>query len=563
MSISQPLFDHAYIRRPRLWLLLICLGYLALAANYAVQTPRWQAPDEPAHYNYIEHIATTGTLPVLRMGDYDQEYLNYLLANRFPPGSDYRRLQYESYQPPLYYLLATPIYQLSGGNLLALRLFNSFLGLLFIFLVYYTLTTVFPHYTLISLGATAFTALLPMHMAVIAAVNNDVLAELLVAMSIFVLLGWMRDQFAVNSSAQSAEASAVLPSDPSPAGESQSQRQLLLLGLLLGLGLLTKIYAYALVPLCVLAIIATTWRADYSWRAVRQGLLRSLYAVLPALLLVLPWWIRSVRLYGAGDILGLQWHDRVVTGQPTTMEWIAANGIVNYTERALNFTFQSFWGVFGWLGVFMDGRIYTALLVCTGVLFLGLLWSLIRVISGPPDSQLNSYQRWVLLFFALMVATVTASYIWYNLKFVQHQGRYFFWGLLPISTFVALGWREVMRPLQGVITGILAAILGLSLAFTGYISGGMNKWTVFAIGLIALLLLLQPLLFVNGEAQTPSWVPQRLRQAAATPNGAVIFRGLRCSAWAVPFMLLFVLNALIPLLYIVPQLAQHVSRHHP
>ncbi|MDI6834774.1 MAG: MarR family winged helix-turn-helix transcriptional regulator, partial [Rhizobiaceae bacterium] len=31
--------------------------YLALASLYAIRTPAWQAPDEPAHYNYIRQIA--------------------------------------------------------------------------------------------------------------------------------------------------------------------------------------------------------------------------------------------------------------------------------------------------------------------------------------------------------------------------------------------------------------------------------------------------------------------------------------------------------------------------
>ncbi|MDX5319132.1 MAG: hypothetical protein LPK38_07275, partial [Actinomycetes bacterium] len=32
------------------------------------------------------------------------------------------------HQPPLYYLLAAPIYRASGGSLLALRLFSALLG---------------------------------------------------------------------------------------------------------------------------------------------------------------------------------------------------------------------------------------------------------------------------------------------------------------------------------------------------------------------------------------------------------------------------------------------------
>jgi hypothetical protein len=35
-------------------LIFILTAYLALAALYAVFTPKWQAPDEPAHFNASE-----------------------------------------------------------------------------------------------------------------------------------------------------------------------------------------------------------------------------------------------------------------------------------------------------------------------------------------------------------------------------------------------------------------------------------------------------------------------------------------------------------------------------
>jgi hypothetical protein len=39
-------------KQPTRWLLpLIVFIYLVLGTLYAVYTPPWQAPDEPAHYN--------------------------------------------------------------------------------------------------------------------------------------------------------------------------------------------------------------------------------------------------------------------------------------------------------------------------------------------------------------------------------------------------------------------------------------------------------------------------------------------------------------------------------
>ncbi len=529
--------DQHYIRRPRLWLLLITLAYIAVATNFAVQTPLWQAPDEPAHYNYIAHIATERSLPVLRVGDYDQAYRDHLLRKNFPAELSVAPLRYESYQPPLYYLVGAVVYALSDGSLIALRLFGVALGVGIILLSYYCLSLVFPDKPLVTLGATAFTAFLPMHVAVTASVTNDVFAELLLLALMAVLLRWTRQQF-------------MQPASTNPA----SHYPLLWLGLLLGLGLLTKIYAYVFIPLTLLAVVATIWHQHRTWAGFWAGVRLSLWVLVPALLLGLPWWLRSMQLYGGWDILGLTWHDSVVVGQPRTSEWISDHGVMPYSERAFRFTFQSFWGIFGWMGVFLDERIYTAMLMFTGVLFLGLLWTLIRLISGKPDTDIDDYQRWVLFFFGLIILAVAAAYIWYNTKFVQHQGRYFFWGLLPISTFVALGWREVMRPLQGLITAFLAFVLAGALTVAALASGGLNKWTLLTIILIALVLLSQSLLFLGTDGYTLRWLPPRFHTFWAQPLPALLRRTTRAVVWIAPFLLLVLLDALIPTLFIVPQL---------
>src|SRR5574340_1261751 len=85
---------------------LVLLVYVLLAGLYAVRTPRWQAPDEPAHFNYVRAIAETGTLPVLSPGDYDQKYLEEIKSKRFPADMSVDSIRYEAWQPPLYYIAA-------------------------------------------------------------------------------------------------------------------------------------------------------------------------------------------------------------------------------------------------------------------------------------------------------------------------------------------------------------------------------------------------------------------------------------------------------------------------
>jgi hypothetical protein len=68
--------------RSRALLASILLLYVALATLFAVYTPPWQAPDEPAHYNYVGYVAAHGDFPVLRMGDYSHTYLEETLQRR-------------------------------------------------------------------------------------------------------------------------------------------------------------------------------------------------------------------------------------------------------------------------------------------------------------------------------------------------------------------------------------------------------------------------------------------------------------------------------------------------
>ncbi len=546
--------DALYVQRPRRWLLLILLAYLVSASLFAIVTPAWQAPDEPAHYNYINHIATTGSLPTLQLGDYDQATLTRLVSTRFDPPTGVETLRYESYQPPLYYLSAAAVGWATDGNLRALRFYNVFLGFISLLLLYLSLETVFPNKPLITLGATAFAALLPMHVAVTAALNNDVMAEMLTMGAALVLFRWMRPYYG---------GQALTPNPwrlltPS-ASRHHDRRHLLLLGLLLGLGMVTKIYAYAVLPMFAVVIVWTVWHERRTWAAVAKGIRHVLLMAAPALLLAAPLWMRNVMIYGRWDFLALHWHDQVVAGQPTTQAWIAANGSLDYFERAFTLTFRSFWGVFGWMGVAMDERIYVAALFFTGVIFLGLLWASIRLISGPPDTDMDDFQTTVIVILALLLVAVLLSFVWYNLKFVQHQGRYFFWGMLAIGTVVALGWREVLHPLQGAITGLMAAVLAGSLLLGHIISGPdsmTNIWTLLTAGAFAAFLLAQPLLLVATAYSFP-WrrVETHVRPLAERGIMPQLLQGARFLAWATPFLLLFILNLLVPYWYIAPQLA--------
>ena len=454
------------------WLAAIILAYLAIASLYALYTPSWQVPDEPAHYNYIRFIAEARRLPVLQANDYDQAYLDTIKARHFPPDLPIDPIRYESYQPPLYYLLATPIYWLSGGALVPLRLFSVVLGALLLLLTNAVAQIVFPNRDDLALGATAFVAFLPQHVAMMAGANNDALAEVLIAAALLLLVRYV---------------------GTTETGQGTQNGQLVILGICIGLGLLTKGSAYILLPLAAVAIFWRWWRASPVLVQPSWGrLARSTAAVFaPALVLGLPLWMRNMALYGLGDLLGKRWHDTVVVNQPRTADWLAQMGLPALLRAFVQTTFRSFWGQFGWMGVLMDERIYLALGILSAAIGLGVIAALPR--AGRGDTRLPV----ALLSFSFLLTL--SLYVWYNLTLVQHQGRYLFPALVPISCAFAGGLSQALQARRARVLTVVAVAASAIAALSGILAGKPDKWQVVIFAAAGAALFLASLLGSRGR----------------------------------------------------------------
>ena len=307
-------------------------------------------------------------------------------------------------------------------------------------------------------------AFLPQHLATVAQIGNDVLAELLYAAVLFVLVGWLVQPTKINVQAAKRKL-----------GNNVG------LGILLGLILITKTTAYIAVPLAGGVLI---WR----WRQERAGIRRILFEGLavaaPAALIALPWYARDIAVYGWPDFLGLIRHDQIVAGQLRAADFVVQQGWPAYWLRAVRDTFRSFWGQFGWMGVVLDTRVYFVLLLLSGVALGGLIFRAVR--RGrrrlPP----------ALILLGIAILLTLLVYVWYNTQFLQHQGRYLFTALIPIAIFFSLGWEGALRPGAGRILAAALAIFGFGLAAWGLLAGrGLPKWPLaltaaFAAGLLIL-----------------------------------------------------------------------------
>ena len=407
----------------RALLALVLLAYLITAGLYAIRTPPWQAPDEPAHYNYIAQVAGSGCCPVIEPGDWDSPYLERLKSARFHPDTldNLSAIQYEDHQPPLYYLIGALVFRLTDGSLIALRLLSVVLGAGVVICAYAVGKLMLPRRPQIALGAALFVAFIPQHTAILAAVSNDALAELIVGLGLVGIVRYLRDG-----------------SPPAWA-----------LGLLVGAGFLTKASTFFLAGLVPLAILLRGWAL--SNRRARDLLLAWAAFLAPALILGAVWWGRNLSVYGFPDLFGLARHDLVVTDQLRTADLIAQIGANAYLQRAVSDTFNSFWGQFGWMALPLPSWAYTLIALFLLLAAVGAVigWLLDRRSPEPAlqDAADSRWKRLAWLALALTVILGVAQYVYYNSEFVQFQGRYLYPTLIPLGIGLAIGidgWRRLI-----------------------------------------------------------------------------------------------------------------------
>lgn len=376
---------------------ILTIVYVMLGCIFALRTPLWQTPDEPAHYHYIAQVATHG-LPIIEMGDWNSAYLDELKSEKFVniDPQIFATIQYEDHQPPLYYLLASPIYRLTNGNPYALRIFSVMIGIIIVWCAYGVGRLMYPDSPAIALGVAGFVAFHPQHLHIVASINNDVLAWALVGMMLVLVITYLK---------------------------TDTTNLSWWMGIVVGIAFITKATAYFLVTIGLLAILLK-----------RRNTVRALLTyIAPALSLGLIWWMRNIIVYGFPDFLGLRAHDAVVIGQLRTADRIAELGFSGYLVEFFQTTFNSFWGQFGWMAVPMPAWVYIGISALLIVAFSGLF---------VYRRETNQQSIWTTLISTIILSML--AYLYYNSEFVQYQGRYMFPMLIPVGVLLAIGidnWR--------------------------------------------------------------------------------------------------------------------------
>ncbi len=363
------------------------------------------APDERQHANYIRHLLTERNFPILK------------------PNTPDLYETYQSHQPPLYYLVASPLGDPTQPGGEKTRYVNVVFGLLTIAGLFF----VGLHATQsTSAGvATASMGLLPGFVMLHGAITND---PLLIA-----LCTWT---FAL----------AVLG-----ATTGWTVKRVVILAALVGLALLTKSSGFALVPVALLALLLGKPKADDAAPRPSIQLALGVFAVIVGVL-ALPWLVRNSQLYG--DPLGLTVFKQAFTGTAQAKDFIAEVGAFKYwTEWVGWWTARSFIGIFGYMKIFLPDTVYRLALV----LVLGSAAGAVLLKDRTPVLAKESIWLGLSLFFVVLVL-----FVQFNSTYFQGQARYVYPALASVALVVGAGIARATEkaPLVGGLgfAGVLAGL---------------------------------------------------------------------------------------------------------
>jgi hypothetical protein len=428
-SAVEPWAATLSLHRHKLIVFLLALA-LVRGLIYAAIIPPWQAPDENGHFEYAWLVAHLGRRPTPQDVSpvFERELIDSLYKWRFgqrdgtplpePKPSRLNDLS-EAYgvvrsrvavlggegRFSLAYLWAALfIWPFRDQDLVvqlyAVRLASVIIGMGIVWLAWRIFRELMPQRQWLVVSMTAFVVFLPQHTFINAIVGDGPLAELAACV---VFYGWLR---LFRGGARPGNVSAVVG------------------GTLVGMW--AKNTAAFLLPLDVLALafLLLTRSRD----VIRRK-----------------WWLYLG--LGLASLALLGWIILQTTVGQTVLDrlqgWWSAPGVYSFSEqqrpldRVLIETYQSFWGLFGWMNVYAKNGWYTAVYILTGLAIVGLILPLGRRWSVPLYAKLLLGTAF-LLALGIWVAAVLFTFSGSGLS----QGRYLFPVTVPFAFFIVGGWAR-------------------------------------------------------------------------------------------------------------------------
>jgi 4-amino-4-deoxy-L-arabinose transferase-like glycosyltransferase len=400
----------------------ILLGQRDPKTGQFQSVPDVGAPDERQHANYVLHLLDGKGFPVLDPKD--------------PNLGD----NYQSHQPPLFYVLEAGWSKLIVGDLtnssdgFKLRLLNGLIGMLTVIGTFFIGRWGFKRDDL-GIMAAAFVALLPMNCALSGALSNDPL--------LFCLCTWTIALLARGCV------------------EGWTMKLAVGVGLLVGFAILTKTTAIALLPVLLLSLFLGANKPQVKHVAV---------CALALLVVAAPWLARNQSLYG--DPLAVSAFNEAFKGSPsreliTDIAQVQNQGkdpnLAYWTDWVGWWTVRSFFGVFGYMDIFLNEKgvpstgpanpnaLYRMLLAL-GVVALA-LWALAL---RRPEWKEHKRMHWLLGSFLLIVVVL---FLRFNAQYFQGQARYLFPAIGGIGIGVGIASLQLARSNWRAGLAIVAGVL--------------------------------------------------------------------------------------------------------
>ncbi len=461
---AADLADRFAVAADRGWLTVL-LGFFAVKQVLLVfLLGPFSGHDEVDHFWYVQRLAQghgLGEVGVVELPPEASQYARFV--------ADYP-LNSEVIQPPLYHgALALVSHLLPADTqheLYLLRLLSVVGGLVVVWLAYALARTIFPMDPAVRIGVPVFVALQPQLSFEAAIVNHDIVVIALATAGCLVGVRVVRDGL--------------------------TWQRGLAMGLIGAAGLWTKVTFGLVLPVFALAILFAAWPGIIAVvRGRGRGFLRLVgtlivpggLALLLPIVLILPWFIRNVRLYG--DPTGAARLQEVSDYGLSAMTLSEMFGTPGFWRGRLD----DFWANYGWREIPWDTSLALPIYLLWGVAGLGLVALLIRELASLRSDRIirlfDPFQRRALALVVTLVAMMIVAVLYVGLlQFTQ--SRFAFpamagFGLLTVlgyAAWVPHRWRWLVP--VGLTIGliVLNAVVLVRFVVPYYVGPGGGEFSV-------------------------------------------------------------------------------------
>ena len=455
-TAPQHTFGH-FIRRPGF--VLAVISFLIGIVWMGVIRPL-DAPDEPGHLQAIMQVAKQRILPEIHYPptnpaaeitgpapDPDTSAYVSKLLQKLPVQEQHFLVSYESFQPPLYYLVAGLTARVVSNDpktvLCIGRLIAVLCGAATVYFCWLTTKELAPQAPMLAIASATVVTLLPSFCFNNAHASNDSIVNLNATAAFYVWIRGLRCP--------------------------DFDRRLFGAGAMVGLALLSKLTAVALIPGLALVVVFRMFQVRPGNVGWGNWLKRGLYIVGGAGLstvLVCGWWfVRNLFTYGeaTGTDAALRFF---------AARWVKADFSLPRTAGDLwRYTLESLWGRFGWNDITLPQEWYH---FCNGAALILVSLSVLAGISMfgrlAIQKRLPALTWETFLIFLLVGLALLAGYLQFNKKIgYMPMARYFFIMALPGALLLTGGLY------------MLAARLALRMAAFGILFIGLAVLNALAL----------------------------------------------------------------------------------